>query len=892
MPLFWLVFSYLLGSVPFGFLISKLSGKDILKIGWRKTSGSNVFKNVGKWQGALTGFLDVFKGYLVVLGAQKLGLPLEIQIFSGVAAITGHNWSCFLKFAGGRGIGTFLGAFFALAPQILGFSLIPLALFALIWNAAIGTLLFLATAIFISIYFNQFETGGVFTVISLAPILIKRLGPIADLVKPRLLGREEIQKASKKAVLIKNRLIFDNDQGLMDLRIKRIFKKVKSNPEKIKKIAKPLATPIILPPKIGWKVAKLGVKIARKPIEKLLSRESEKVVLEIRVEDFKKMMIASAKKIVLHQEEINKINVFPVADKDTGYNLAATLLGVEGAISPKDYLTLRELTKDIKEAAMINARGNAGMIYTGYIIEVLDRIKHLKTVDAFHLSLAMKRGIKAARLSIAEPVEGTILDVIKAAGDKSYEVAKLKKEKNIIKILEEAYRISEVALKETKEKLEVLKKNDVVDAGALGFVKVLEAWIENLKGISPTFKPEIPSPPVEVGPEEKLKYRYEIVASFKKPQKKIALKLKKEFPGEGEEINLKDLKREFSSLGDSLDIVELENRIKLHIHTDQPEKIKNKLKDLPGAEFRIEDMEKQIAPQQILRRGQKRPLGLIVDQIADLPKEFLEKYQIETVPFATKFPDGEFLSEDNLYLEMREAVKTGKPLPITSAPPFAVFLSAYQKALAKFEKILVITVSSKLSGTYSSARIARSTFKKPEKLDITVFDCFTAEVAEGLVAIKTQELISQGKNLKEILNELKKFCPKVKLLACIDDFKYVVHGGRFKLPKILIPGISLIQKTRIRPIIGVENGKVKFLGVRFGKDIAKILAEEVDRQRKNAEIRIAIAQADNPKAARELKEILDKKPKIKVLFISSVSPVVGVHAGPGTLIVAFYPVQS
>jgi acyl-phosphate glycerol 3-phosphate acyltransferase len=455
----WLILSYLLGSFPSGYLIAQLSGKNVLKIGWRKTSGSNVFKNVGKWQGALTGILDVGKGYLAVYGAQRLGLSSEIQILSGVAAVTGHNWSLFLKFAGGRGIGTFIGAFFALSPQILLLSIIPLALLAIIWTASIGTLLFLATAIFLSIYFNQFEIGGFFTIISLVPILIKRLSPISEV---------------KNFTLFRNRLIFDNDTVLMTLRIKKIFQKEKNNPGSLTKV-------ILAPPKIGWRAAKFGVKVAKKPVEKLFSRTPEKVVTEIRKEDLKKIMIASAKKIVLHQEEINKINVFPVADKDTGYNLAATLLGIEGTIAPKTYLTMRELAKDIEEASLINARGNAGMIYTGYLIEVLDRIKHLESIDAFHLALAMKRGIKAANLSIAEPVEGTILDVIKAAGERVYEVAKFQKEKNIIKILEEAQKVSQVALQETKEKLEVLKKNDVVDAGALGFVKILEAWIENLK---------------------------------------------------------------------------------------------------------------------------------------------------------------------------------------------------------------------------------------------------------------------------------------------------------------------------------------------------------------------------------------------------------------------------
>ena len=910
--IFWLIFSYLLGSIPFGFLIAYFSSrKNILEIGWRKTSGSNVFKNVGKWQGLLTGILDISKGYLAVYGAQRLGFSSEIQIFSGASAITGHNWSPFLRFAGGRGIGTFIGALFALSPQILGISLIPLISLALIWNAAVGTLLFLATAIFLSFYplpflaGSQFETAGIFTIVSLAPILIKRLSPMG-----------EIKKSRQKAVLIRNRLLFDNDESLTQLRIKRIFQnfilysKEKNHQSKLAGIIKPVTGSLLVPPRIGWRATKFGLKMAKKPIgpvkeilsngvKKLISKTPEKVVTEIGIEDFKKMMIAASKMIVLHQEEINKINVWPVADKDTGYNLAATLLGIEGTIAFQQYSGFRELARDIKEAAMTNARGNVGMIYTGYLIEVLDRIKHLEKIDAFHLSWAMEKGIKAARLSIVEPVEGTILDVIKSSGDKAYEIAKFKKEKNIIAVLEEANKVSQIALKETKEKLQALKENDVVDAGALGFVKTLEAWLGSLKGLtpapsveekSPVSQPELkekPSTRAELGaglvPYRNgvsgagLQYRYEAVLSFKKP----------------EGLDLAKTRNELSFLGGSLEIIETEGKIKLHIHTNQPEIIAEKFKGMPAIEFRIEDMEEQMTPHQILAGGEKKPLGLVVGQSADLPKEFLEKYDIEEVSFTTRFPDGEIInSKEEIYHKMREAIIIGRPLPTTSAPSFKEFFTTYQRALKKFEKILVLTVSSKLSGTYSSARIARSFFKKPTKLDIFVFDCFNVGVGEGLIAIRTQELISQGKKTEEILNELKEFYPKVNLLICFDDFRYIVKGGRVSLPKILIKPISLIQKIGIRPVIVLKSGKLKFSGIRLGKNAAKILVKEVDRQREGRELRVAVAHADNLKLAQELKAELEKLPKVKVLFTSSVTPALGTHVGPGALLVAFHSVDS
>lgn len=864
MPFLWVIFSYLIGSIPFGFLIGRLSGKNILEIGWKKTSGSNVFKNVGKLQGVITGFLDVTKGYLAVYGAQRLGFSHEIQIFSGVAAVTGHNWSIFLRFAGGRGIGTFAGAFFAISYKILLFSVIPLIVFAIVWNASIGTIAFLIVAIFISISLNQFGISGIFTILSLLPIFIKRLSPI-----------DEIKKSPNKWSLIRNRLIFDNDEFLRDFRINKFFQKEKST--KLSLAIKIITAPILFPPKLGWKAAKFGVKIAKKPIEKLILKAQEKVVAEIEVEDFRKMMIAAAQKIVLHQEEINKINVFPVADKDTGYNLAATLLGVEGLVSKKKYSTFRELTEDIKEAAMINARGNAGMILTGYLIEVLDRIKNLESIDAFHLAFAMKKGTKAARLSITNPVEGTILDVIGAAGEKSFNMAtskinSRKPEENIIKILEGAFNASRISLQETTGKLEVLKQNNVVDAGALGFVKILEAWVENLKGVTSASEIEVTSPisqPEVIGQE--LKYKYEVVLSFKKSK----------------EINREEIRKELSPLGDSLEVLELEDKIKLHIHTDQPDSITDRFKYFPEFEFRVENMIKE------LEKVKKKPLGLIVDEVADLPREFLEKYGIEEVPFTTRFPKGEIVtSKEEIYEKMKEALRTGKPLPTTSAPSFQEFLTAYQRAFKKFEKILVVTVSSKLSGTYSAARIARSIFKKPEKLNIFVFDCFTAEAGEGLVAIKAQELISQDKKFEEIIEDLKIFCPKITLLACLDDFRYIVRGGRFRLPKILIWPVFFMQKIGLRLLVGLKNGKVRFLGANLGKDIAKILAEEIDRQRNGEEIIAAIAHADNLKAAEDLKKELEKKPKVKILFISSVSPVVATHTGPGAVITAFYPVDK
>jgi glycerol-3-phosphate acyltransferase PlsY len=209
----WLIASYVLGSFPSGYILTRLSvKKDILQIGWRKSSGSNVFKNIGVWQGTLTGILDVGKGYLAVYLAHYFGLSVYLQALAGVAAVVGHNWSCFLKLSGGRGIATLVGAFLFLSPELLLPSIIILIVLAIIWNASIGTIIFLIISLVLALQFNQFGTIGTLTLGSLIPIFVKRLSPI-----------NEIKSAKNKFFLILNRLIFDDDKA-SGLRITRMIK--------------------------------------------------------------------------------------------------------------------------------------------------------------------------------------------------------------------------------------------------------------------------------------------------------------------------------------------------------------------------------------------------------------------------------------------------------------------------------------------------------------------------------------------------------------------------------------------------------------------------------------------------------------------------------------------
>lgn len=202
-----LIFSYILGSIPFGYLITKLSTKkNLLEIGWKKNSGSNVYKNVGKWQGVATFLLDASKGALAVYVPMYLGLGTEIQVACAILAVIGHNWSIFLKFSGGRGLATLVGALAIISPIYLAIILIPCIIFTIIWTASVGTLLSFLTGIILSLSVEVYSLPGIILFIALIPVLIKRLSPISELQ-----GKRE---------LIENRLFFDQDT-VPPLRIKR-----------------------------------------------------------------------------------------------------------------------------------------------------------------------------------------------------------------------------------------------------------------------------------------------------------------------------------------------------------------------------------------------------------------------------------------------------------------------------------------------------------------------------------------------------------------------------------------------------------------------------------------------------------------------------------------------
>jgi DegV family protein with EDD domain len=588
--------------------------------------------------------------------------------------------------------------------------------------------------------------------------------------------------------------------------------------------------------------------------------------------ELKKMFLLSYERIEEKKEEINKINVFPVPDQDTGTNLAKTLEGIKREIEGKEFKDLEEISKVALDGALISAQGNAGVIYTGFLAGFLPKLNK-NPVDAKKLAEAFEEGRKRAWKSMANPKGGTILDVIDAAAETFKKEAE--KERDIVKIFEKVIEKAKEALLATREKMEIFKKANVVDAGGLGFLMILESYLDALR-------PEGKKEEKKERPSEEIRRfvqvltnRFEVVALVLDPRL-------------DEEKAREKLKR----LGNCLDIVKVENKMKIHIHTDYPDEVRDVLRKIGKIEdLRIEDMAKEIVGEPSLR---KVSIGIVTEDVASILPKILERYQIEITKTKFEWPELEKIEGENIYQKIKKAYEMKiETRPRTSQAMPKDYFDAFKKQLQRFEKVLCLTLTSKISGCYNSAIQAREMLPESEKERVFVFDTLHAAAGQSLFVLRAIELIQEQREIEEIVEELKKLIPETQTYIIFADPKGPEFIGR--ITKGQANWIRRMKKMGIQPIMKIKNGILTKGGMVFAKDepeaLFKKIKKESEKDRKSGKkIRVVINHADNLEGAKKLKDLL-KGIGAEVSFISEGPPIVCAVTGPGTLIAAWQPIE-
>ncbi len=300
-----------------------------------------------------------------------------------------------------------------------------------------------------------------------------------------------------------------------------------------------------------------------------------------------KMLIRFCDHIITHKQKINSINVFPVPDQDTGSNLATTFEEVKKGLLRQEFSSVKPLAECVEKTALYAAQGNSGIIFTGFITGLLESLCSAKTLDVEHLYLAFRLGAKKARLSIEHPEKGTVLDVIDAVVGKMERLLD-RDNLSVEMFLKESFLVSKKALNRTTEDLPVLRDSKVVDAGGLAFVMLVESFYESLTGKKLLIEVETDETVVTQSSSSITANRFEVVFILVESL-----------------ISQKDIQEMLSPIGDSIDIIEVSNTIKAHIHTDKPQIVKEIANSLGNVVYlQIVDMKEEKVLEKLDTKGE------------------------------------------------------------------------------------------------------------------------------------------------------------------------------------------------------------------------------------------------------------------------------------------------
>ena len=323
--------------------------------------------------------------------------------------------------------------------------------------------------------------------------------------------------------------------------------------------------------------------------------------------DFRKMMISAAASIEINKQQLNELNVFPVPDGDTGTNMSMTINAAAVDLRKTEDPDLEKAGKVTASAMLRGARGNSGVILSLLMRGISKKLKGVETADGVLWAEALQEGVDAAYKAVMKPAEGTILTVARLAAAKAQEAAR---ENNHIEFVQEAALAeAKVALAGTTDMNPVLKKAGVVDAGGKGWVLALEAMLSSMQGND------------VVVPEGAGAGETREAADFSDfDTDDITFTYCTEFIIQREnDLDPEKLRDFLSGLGDSLVLVDDEEIIKVHVHTNDPGKALHEAMDYGSfvtvkiENMRLQHTEKVMSEQELAPKIAEptKPLGVV-----------------------------------------------------------------------------------------------------------------------------------------------------------------------------------------------------------------------------------------------------------------------------------------
>ena len=584
-------------------------------------------------------------------------------------------------------------------------------------------------------------------------------------------------------------------------------------------------------------------------------------------------LIAGIERVQARRDELDRINVFPVADGDTGTNLAFTLGAVLDAVRDAAETNVGRCLKRAAEAALDGARGNSGTLIAQFAQGMSESVGEAPRLGLRTLARAASNGSRSARDAVAEPREGTMLSVFAAFAtglDRASAASATGLREGFTHGLERARE----ALAQTPRQLAVLREAGVVDAGACGFVEMLEGinqyWHTGRRHhpqhVAPhapdTIREATPRGATHFAPDSPEKYCTECLIA-------------------GGALDRTGIRQALSFLPlSSLVVAGSETRVRVYAHIDAPGALFRACEafgDVSG--HKADDMHAQAASM-----ASDQAVAIVVDGGADVPAAIAELHGLHWVPVRVSFGSRDFVDRVSLTpVEFYSLMRSGDhPPPRTSQPPPGDFVRVFEYLTAHHHDVAYVGLSREVSGTLQAGESAASRVRSTQR--IAAVDTRRASVAQGLIAIDAAETAARGCDLDTVVARIESMRKRTRLFALILDPAYGIRGGR--APRLAGP---LARWLRVRLIVGMNaGGGMTLSGVLWGN---ARLAERFGgwlarRCREDSRWRINIGHCDEPEGASRLADSLGRHlSTLESCWIGDAGTGIGAHAGPGALIV-------
>jgi len=583
-------------------------------------------------------------------------------------------------------------------------------------------------------------------------------------------------------------------------------------------------------------------------------------------------VFAASDWVAAGREEINRINVFPVPDGDTGTNFSLTLRSVADALRALGDATLPATAEAMARAAVLGARGNSGMMLAHFLLGFADGLGQRSSADSRTIARALREGTDRLYASLDDPREGTILTVAKetAAAAEAGAVAS----PDLDEFMRQVLVAGEAALARTPELMAVLREAGVVDAGGKAFVRMLEGVVRLIEGdpivpVAASAEPaSVPAALVEVAAERDYQFCTELLV------RGTALPTANE------------ARSAMHGFGGSVQVAAAGDVLKIHVHTDAPEAVFTYAARWGRVEgTKADDMRAQ---HRRLAHPGRRPVAVVTDTASDLSDAVLDRHHIALVPLQVSFGGESYrdrleLRPEEFYRRLREA----RDLPTTSQPAPAEFVRILRDARAEADEVVGVLLGGNLSGTFGSAQAA---VRAAGIGGVHLVDSRSASLGLGMLALRGAELAEAGWPGAEVVRELERVRSRSGMLLTVDRFDYLLRSGRVSRGKAWLGGM-----LDVKPILTLdETGRVVPLDRVRGREqtVPRVLSW-LDRRLtpRPTVLRFGVAHADAPEMAERVREALVAAYRPRDCFVSLATGVLASHVGPGAWAI-FYQVED